>query len=446
MSVQYVAKGTLVAAANSVVNPTNLVPGLPAGVQNKDILLLWTTCRSITATVATPSGWTLLTGFPKVSGTASGGTMYVFARVRDGTESAPTVAWSGVATGTGGDSSLARIFAWRFADVAAGAQAAIDGTPTVTDAAVTTSMTFPAITTALANSLAVAMGFRIRDVLDTYTATATWTQRTGASGDGDNTTSGTGHNRTLQDKTIAAAGSTGTAAVTPSNTTSSRSLALMLALKEAFGGLFDTLVDAFTSLDADKWLAVGGAVFDTNKVKLPVLSTYAATLSSLKLYNLTGSSIYMQTTQPAVGSGGRELTMELRLDTNNRFLFILSGGTTLGRKVIAGTPTTQNLSTTDTWWRFRESGRHRLLGHLDGRQLVDEPLEPEHPGLRHHAHAPLHQRGLLRHRDGQRRLRGQHQHDRRRRCPGQARGRWYDPRAGEPDAASQPALRAPVPL
>ena len=67
----------VVASANNVANPTTLTPVLPTRATG-DLLLAITSCRSITATVATPAGWAVWPGFPKRSATASGGSIYVF--------------------------------------------------------------------------------------------------------------------------------------------------------------------------------------------------------------------------------------------------------------------------------------------------------------------------------------------------------------------------------
>src|SRR5215218_3415612 len=114
------AAGTAVFAPNNISNPTALATTAPAGRSVGDLLLLIDECRSITATVATPSGWGAgrLTGFPVRSGTASGGPVYALTRIADGTAADnATPTWTGVATGTSGDSSGARIIAWQNATV-----------------------------------------------------------------------------------------------------------------------------------------------------------------------------------------------------------------------------------------------------------------------------------------------------------------------------------------
>ena len=119
---------------------------------------------------------------------------------------------------------------------------------------------------------------------------------------------------------------------------------------------FTALSDDFTTLDTTtKWTASGGVVLDTGRVKLPVLTGYPATLQTKRRYDLTASSIYGQVTMPAVGAGSRGVSLTLRLDASNRLMFISSGGSLLAREVVAGTPTTEVLGVSDTWWRIRES-------------------------------------------------------------------------------------------
>lgn len=214
------AAGTAVFSANNVANPTTLAPTKNASTVTGDLMVLVTESRSITATVSTPSGWTLVSGFPKRSATASGGSIYIFVRLADGTASdAPSVRWSGVTTGTTGDSCGARILSYSSATPNA------DGTPpAANDASSTTSITIPAHTTSLTNSLVIGVAIRINDTAHTFTV-ATFTERY----DG-HTTSGTGHGTVVAEKINAAAGSSGTATVTPSKTTASRTLAVSFGL------------------------------------------------------------------------------------------------------------------------------------------------------------------------------------------------------------------------
>lgn len=233
--------GAAVFSANNVATPTALAPTKHASTVNGDLMLLVTECRSITATVATPTGWALLTGFPKRSATASGGSIYVFSRIADGTANdAPSVSWSGLTTGTTGDSCGARILSY------SNATATQDGTVSVNDAASTTSITMPDITTSFDNSLVVGVAMRVNDTLHTFTV-ATRTERSD-----DHTTSGTGHGTETADLVKSPAGAAGTATVTPSNTTSSRTLAVTLAMRAS-----STVVALSAVTEADTAQALG---------------------------------------------------------------------------------------------------------------------------------------------------------------------------------------------
>ena len=218
------AAGTAVFTANSVATPTNLSPTKNGSTVNGDLMLLVTESRSNTATVSTPiTGWTLLTGFPVASGTTSGGKIYVFSRIADGTGSdAPTVTWNSLTTGTTGDSCGARILSWSNATTTQAGTV-----PTATDTAATTSWTMPAVTTTAPNCLAVGVSIKVSDTSQTATIT-TFTERSD-----DHTTTGTGHATHVSEKIQTTQGSTGTGTVTPSDTTSSRVLAVSLSMAAA---------------------------------------------------------------------------------------------------------------------------------------------------------------------------------------------------------------------
>lgn len=224
MAVAFRAAGAWSFTPNNVATPATLTPGAPAGKAVGDALVLVCESRSITATVATPSGWTLLTGYPKRSATASGGTIYVFTRVADGTASdTPSPVWSGLTTGTTGDASGAGILAW------SGCQIATDGTPAVSDlSAQTTTSVIPAETTGTAGSLVVGIALKLLESSAQTSTVATFTERADNS-----TTSGTGHIIAVSDKIVSPAGSSGTATVTWSATTSARALTTSFGLLAA---------------------------------------------------------------------------------------------------------------------------------------------------------------------------------------------------------------------
>jgi hypothetical protein len=215
------AAGAWSFTATNVATPTTLTPGAPAGVAVGDLLLLVCESRSITATVATPTGWTLATGFPKRSGTASGGTIYVFTRIADGSANdTPSPVWSGLTTGNSGDASGAGLLAW------SGAQAVQDGTVTVSDlAAQTTTTTIPTLTTATDHSLVVGIAMKLNESAGQTSTVSGRTERA------DNSTaSGTGHIIEVCDVEQTPAGTTAACTVTWSATTSARALAVSIGL------------------------------------------------------------------------------------------------------------------------------------------------------------------------------------------------------------------------
>lgn len=212
------AAGAAVFSANSVANPTALSPVKNAATVNGDLMLLIAESRSETTIPATPNGWTRLIALP--GNAVKGGSIWVYSRIATGgAQDAPTISFSGLTTGTSGDSCGARIISW------SGAQAVQDGTvPAATDTAATTSWTVPAITTTKGNTLVVAISVKISDTSQTATIT-NFTERSD-----DTTSTGTGHATLVGDLVITPPGSSGTGTVTPSSTTSSRVLAVTLGI------------------------------------------------------------------------------------------------------------------------------------------------------------------------------------------------------------------------
>ncbi|HEX8753228.1 MAG TPA: hypothetical protein VF731_07415, partial [Solirubrobacterales bacterium] len=210
--------GAAVYTSNNVANPSTLSPTKAAATQNGDLMVLFTFSRSITATCATPDGWTLIDG-PLRSGTASGGTWYVYARIATGAaQDAPSVVWTGLTTGTSGDSCSAAIVAYQ------NAIAVKDGTSNITDASVGTPFNLPAHTTTK-RSLIVAAAAK---VYDSSSATITFATYAGRRALG--TTSGTGHFGQLGEVVPAAAGTQAAVSVTSSYTTAVRTLAITVGL------------------------------------------------------------------------------------------------------------------------------------------------------------------------------------------------------------------------
>jgi hypothetical protein len=93
----FVAAGTA-----SHGNNASVTPALPAGVQKGDLLLVFTAIRNTSATITTPTGYTALLSDTNVA---------LFGKIHTGTESTPTVAFSG---GSAGDSTSAQMAAFRY--------------------------------------------------------------------------------------------------------------------------------------------------------------------------------------------------------------------------------------------------------------------------------------------------------------------------------------------
>lgn len=280
--------------ANSVTNPTSLSPVKQASIVNGDLMLLFTESRSNTATCTTPTGWTLLSPtFPLRSGTASGGTIYVFGRIADGTATdSPTVTWSGLSTGTTGDSCGARIHAW------SNAQVALDGVSTATDQAATLSWLINAATTSNPNSIVIGVSMKVSDT----SQTATFTNLTKRSD--DNTQTGTGHITQVGDKLLASAGGSGSSTVTPSNTTSSRVLAISFGIQMVAQTVPFDAVNAAASptLAISAQTAIAAS---TSAVASPTLALSAqTTILSPPRVNLTPDPSFELGTGSPSASGG----------------------------------------------------------------------------------------------------------------------------------------------
>ena len=209
MAVQYESDGggVFAAANNNNAITVPLPPTRPVG----SVFLLAAFCRLITAAAPTITGYTLLGTW--TSGTASGGRIWLYGRIVDGGESAPSVTPVGV-TGTSGDILGAGIVCYSGVDTTGGIAAILDGTPTTTDASGTTTCTYPALTIARTDSMIVRFLARFRDAADTFTPTATWNERADLG-----TTNRTGGQFHMQDKLATASGSQAAVTVAPSVTT-----------------------------------------------------------------------------------------------------------------------------------------------------------------------------------------------------------------------------------
>lgn len=227
MAIAYESDGGTVFCALSNNNAVTIP--LPATRPVGSVLLIVAFNQLITSSVTTaPSGYTLFSGWPKTSGTASGGRMWLYYRVVTGSETAPTIAMDGT-TGTSGDMWGACMYCYSGVDVVGGVPT-IDASATPTDASGTTTCTYPAITTATANAMVIRFLVRFRDAADTFTPTGSpaHNEREDAS-----TTNRLGGQHHLQDMIAASAGTQAAVTVAPSNTTAARYLATSVALKVA---------------------------------------------------------------------------------------------------------------------------------------------------------------------------------------------------------------------
>jgi hypothetical protein len=131
-----------------------------------------------------------------------------------------------------------------------------------------------------------------------------------------------------------------------------------------------SLVDTFvTTVDkATNWPNSSvQVVWDspTQSAKIPCTTSYYSmntVQGATASYDFIGSSLVAQVTPPAVGTGTREIFMEISGVTTaqQKLNFYVSGTTFAARYMIGGTPTvvrsvTWNPATYGNWWRIRES-------------------------------------------------------------------------------------------
>lgn len=237
--------------ADNVADPSTLAATAPAGRQVGDLLFCVTFCRSITATVSTPSGWNLVGSMPRRSGTASGGSVYIFSRTADGTSADNcSPSWSGVTTGTSGDSSGAVILAY------SGLSGLTSQSSGNSDGASTNTSTIPATTTIHNNALVIGVALKILESAGQTSTVTTFTERYDGA-----TTSGTGHIEEISDVALTgqnSAGSSGTATVTWSATTSARSLRFSIGFQSIMptGAAALALVSSFVAAGVRNAIAV----------------------------------------------------------------------------------------------------------------------------------------------------------------------------------------------
>lgn len=96
----------------------SVTPGLPTSTQFGDLVLIFASIRGTSATVNTPTNWTVMSSF-------SGTNVKIFGRIYDGVWTMPTVTFSG---GLGTDDTLAQSCAFRGVSLTKNAQATAAGT------------------------------------------------------------------------------------------------------------------------------------------------------------------------------------------------------------------------------------------------------------------------------------------------------------------------------
>ena len=213
--------GSVTFSSNNVANGS-LTPGAPAGKAVGDFLLLLAGSSSNSMTVTTPTGWNLVSGFPKASGTASGGKIYAFTRIADGTATdTPAVTFASLTTGTTGTPGFVVILAVQ------NVTETLDGTVASSDlSAQTSTSVIPAFTTATDKSYVVGVALKMLESSGQTSTVATFTERVDAQ-----TTSGTGFVVEVSDLVKTPAGSSGTATVTWSATGSARAFTVSMGFK-----------------------------------------------------------------------------------------------------------------------------------------------------------------------------------------------------------------------
>lgn len=223
MAVAFRGAGAWVFSANSAIAGPTLTPVKNAATVNGDLLLLISECEKTGAFItAAPTGWTFFMSRTSAYAPGTGGQIYAYVRIADGTANdAPSVVWNNLTTGTSGSLAGAGIISY------SGAQAVLDGAVVVSDlSAQTTSSVISPCTTGTDGSLAVGVAMKLLESSGQTSTVTPFTERA------DNqSTNATGHTIEVCDTVVATAGSSGAATVTWSVTTSARAFAVSFAMK-----------------------------------------------------------------------------------------------------------------------------------------------------------------------------------------------------------------------
>ena len=298
--------GAAIASGNNVSTPTTLTPALPAHSVG-ELLLAATFCRSGTPTVATPSGWTQLVN---VAGT--NGRIALFGKIAaSGSESAPSIVWSGLTTGTSGTPVQAQCAV--FSGMLDTITGITDVLGTVENGAASTSAAASgnAITTVDPDDCVIALSCRLDDV-------GTWTPPAGFTAIGSAlTTSGADMSFAWAYQVKATPGSVAPADFGLVGASSFASSGILIALKKRipvtlFGAVSmpitfeavtqwrvlpktETLIDEFNTLDTTKWKLRTNVALSGGQARLVNQTTVEAVLATnspgILEYDFTKSSV-----------------------------------------------------------------------------------------------------------------------------------------------------------
>lgn len=202
--ISFVAAGT-----GSAANNGNVTPGIPAGMQVGDVMFLHASIRVNGGTVNTPSGWNALENYGHVS---SALTHAIFWRAWQSGDAAPTVTFTG---GSAGSTTLGMIYGFRGLPTASITEEVVTNQ---SNAASSTNLDFPSVTTSTDGCLVMAFGHRLDDSTGApeITAPANWTL-----GGTIDSTLGTDALQSMVFRVLSPAGASGVNAMTVNATTTS---------------------------------------------------------------------------------------------------------------------------------------------------------------------------------------------------------------------------------
>jgi cytochrome c-type biogenesis protein CcmE len=356
VTASFVATSTPVISSVAAVTAT-----LPTGTASGDIVYLTAVTKPATATIATPTGWTLVNTQSLGTGTEGAGTgpvrISVFSRVYDG-------AWTMPAVSNGGTAPTNVVSATSFRPGAGEAFVA----ETTTQGSDTSLGTGFSVTGAA--NLSVTTGdmiLAVTGITGNTTATTPTLTATGATL-GSLTEQADAGNANGNRAAI----KVHTAVVTAGTSTAAPVHGMTLALTSTGGVVFvrvrtavatpkiETFTDDFAILDTNKWFVNANASAVNGQANFSISTAYQG-IYSKTAYDLTGSQIFLQLVQPPnQGLGTNSLYWYLDIDGANQLLFIWEGGTLYAGRKIGGTSTYAASRAydpaNDKWLRISESG------------------------------------------------------------------------------------------